>query len=61
MKILGFVKFFDLLILLNFKKIQIMNLIFFLKSLLSNKFSVQRYVFAPQFYVEALEKKIIFH
>ena len=56
MKILGFVKFFDLLILLNFKKIQIMNLIFFLKSLLSNKFSVQRYVFAPQFYVEALEK-----
>ena len=29
MKILGFVKFFDLLILLNFKKIQIMNLIFF--------------------------------
>ena len=56
MKILEFLKFFDLLILLNFKKTQLMNLVFFLKSLLSNKYSVKRHVFAPKFYIENLEK-----
>ena len=55
-KIFDFIKLFDLLLVFNFKKIQIINFIFFLESLLSNRYSVKRHVYNPQFYIDFLER-----
>ena len=55
-KILDFIKLFDLLLALNIKKIQIIKFIFFLETLLVNRYSVKRYVYNPQFYIDFLER-----
>jgi hypothetical protein len=55
-KIFDFIKLFDLLLALNIKKIQIIKFIFFLETLLVNRYSVKRYVYNPQFYIEFLER-----
>ena len=55
-KIFDFIKLFDLLLALNIKKIKIIKFIFFLETLLVNRYSVKRYVYNPQFYIEFLER-----
>ena len=56
-KTIHFFKIFNFLIILNFNKSKILNIIFFLETLLSKKESVKRYILKPNFYIDFLTKK----